>query len=80
MNYLSKEVMKMNLDGTIRDYFPSVDCSNFRADAEESSNPTGVSLQTITYESVNIWSLLETEWPICKASLLAQVERNERKG
>jgi RimJ/RimL family protein N-acetyltransferase len=81
MNYLCKEVMKANLDGVLRDCFPSVDCTPFRPPVEGSDTTQvpahGITLENITYESVNFYSILEHEWPVCKASLLQQMAKTK---
>jgi RimJ/RimL family protein N-acetyltransferase len=80
MNYMCREVMKANLDGVLRDYFPSVDCTSFRpveADADGAAAPRadGITLENILYESVNVYSLLEADWPLCKESLLRSMQK-----
>lgn len=82
MNYLCKEIMKATLDGVLRDYFPSVDCSSFRLPADASADGTtvpradGITLENIAFESVNLYSILQSEWPACKQSLLAQMQKS----
>jgi hypothetical protein len=82
MNYMCREVMKANLDGVLRDYFPSVDCTSFRpveadADGAAAPRPDGITLENILYESVNVYSLLEADWPLCKESLLRSMQKRE---
>lgn len=84
MNYMCRETMKAHLDGTLRDCFPSVDCTNFRPSPAQLADPTfvsaeGISLKNITYESVNVYSLLESDWPVCKESLLKQMAKKQQR-
>jgi RimJ/RimL family protein N-acetyltransferase len=81
MNYLCKEVMKANLDGVLRDCWPNVDCTSFRPPVEGSDATEvpahGITLENITYESVNFYSILASEWPACEASLLQQMAKTK---
>ena len=94
MNHLCREVMKANLDGVLRDYFPSIDCTSFRiptctenttSDSAESPTSSGsytvskLSVDSIKYESVNIFSILSPEWEATKTSLLTQMTKQQRE-
>lgn len=74
MNYLCKEVMHCTLEGTIRDCFPSVDCTPYRSDAV---NPTNIDINAVTYEDVALYSVLRSEWPHTKEMLVAR--KSKRK-
>lgn len=74
MNYLCKEVMHATLEGTIRECFPSVDCSPYRND---SINPTNIDINTVTFEAVNLYSILRSEWPHTKELLLARMSKRK---
>lgn len=74
MNYLCKEVMHATLEGTIRDSFPSVDCSPYRT---EEINPTNIDIHAVSYEAVALYSILLSEWPHTKEMLLARMNRRK---
>lgn len=72
MNFLCKEVMQATLEGTIRECFPSVDCSPYRS---EEINPTNIDLQKVTFDSVALYSILRSEWPRTKELLLERMRK-----
>lgn len=81
MNYLCRDVMQATLEGTIRDGFPSVDCTIFKptSSAEEGSaraDQGTVVLSEVTYDNVNLYSILKPEWPRAKAALLARMQKH----
>lgn len=84
MNFLCRDVMHANLEGTIRDCFPSVDCTVFMptapttGDDATTTGPTdqgSVPLSEVTFDNVNLYSILKAEWPRAKESLLARMEK-----
>jgi RimJ/RimL family protein N-acetyltransferase len=83
MNYFCSKVLKAHLDGVLRDWWPNVDCFYFRAPVEGSEATEvpahGITLENITHESVNLYSILASEWAVCKASLLQQMAKTKAK-
>lgn len=80
MNYLCRDVMHAKLEGTIRDGFPSIDCTVYKPttaipgpDNATPANQGTVPLSEVTFDDVNLYSILKFEWPRAKESLLAKM-------
>lgn len=74
MNHLCKNVMFCTLEGTLRDYFPHSDYSDVRA--KDTTNLESEAIN-FSYESVNLYSILDDEWPQAKQSLLKRMQNNK---
>ncbi len=83
MNFLCRDVMHATLEGTIRDCFPSIDCTIFKptapnADGENNDdviNRGTIPLDEVTFDNVNLYSILKPEWLRAKESLLARIQK-----
>ena len=77
MNFLCKDVMHAKLEGTIRDCFPSIDCTVFKptVSGAEPADQGTVPLSEVTFTDVNLYSILKSEWPRAKESLLARMQK-----